>query len=144
MSASQVDIRKTFDAELLKLLPEMGLDKNDIAWPNARFVPDPKRTYLRCFLMPGQSIQASLGSDFFTRLVGVYQISIFTPKDTGILEAEKIVEILLKNFPLGLALQCCGESLILQSVYNSPAMEDEDRYHVPVSLSYYCYSPRKR
>lgn len=133
------DIRKLFDAEILRLLPEMGMTQNDIAWPNAKYMHSPNKGFLRIYLMPGQSSQSSLGPDCLVKLVGVYQISIFQPKDTGMAEAERISAIILNEFPLGHVLECCEQWVIIQQAYCSAAMEDVDYLHLPVSIAYNCH-----
>lgn len=140
ISMHHSDIRKLFDAEILRLLPEIGMTQSDIAWPNAKYIPSPNKGFLRIYLMPGQSNQSSLGPDCLVKLVGVYQISVFQPKDTGMAEAERISAIILDRFPLGRIMEYCKQWVVVQQAYCSAAMEDNDYLHLPVSIAYNCHA----
>lgn len=142
ITVAHADIRKVLDAEILRLLPFMGLTQKDIAWPNAKFSPKVKQSYLRVFILPGQSVQSSLGPDCLVKLVGVYQVSIFEPKNTGIAEAEKKAGIILNEFPLGRILSCCEQWITITQAYSGVAVEDEDRLHLPISIAYNCHAPQ--
>lgn len=143
ISVLHSDIRKGFDAKIIQLLPQLGMTQTDVAWPNARFVP-PAKGFLRVFQMPGQSRQASFGGNCQIELVGVYQISIFEPKDTGVGEAERKAAIILNEFPLGRVFDICRHWVIIRQAYSSPVVEEEDYLHLPVALAYYCYAQQQR
>lgn len=144
ISVLQSDIRKAFDEQIIRLLPKMGLTQDDVAWPNAKFTPDPNRPYLSMYLLPGQTIQSTLGQDCLVKMVGVYQISIFQPKDIGIGGAETIASLILNEFPLGRVLDVCSYWVVVNSVYCGAAMQDEDRLLLPVTLAYHCHAPQKQ
>lgn len=135
----QSDIRKVFDKSMIHLLPKLGLAETDVAWPNARFCPDPSKPYLRFDLLPGRSVATSLGPRCLVKMVGIYQISIFYPKDAGIGKAEEMAGIILNSFPFGKTLEFCRYVIVVTSVYCNAIMQDEDRLLLPVNLVYECY-----
>lgn len=142
MTITDVDIRKVFDGELLKLLPALGLSQEQVAWQNATFRPNIQQGYLRPALLPAESQQATLGYPCQIRLNGIYQIIICLPKDSGLAQGEKWAAVLLAAFSFGSVFNCCGNNLVVTRSFRSPATQAEDRLLIPVSVSYYSYTPQ--
>lgn len=138
------DIRRALDEKILALLSDLGLTENDIAWSNYPFRPDPEKNSLRTTLMPGIGGAMTLGPNCFVRHVGIYQVSIYTPKGIGIGAAEQLADGIINAFPLGMTLQCCNQWLVLTNVYTGSAMEEEMHLHLPVSIAYELYAPQKQ
>ena len=144
IAVSQVDIRKTLDRELLGLLPSLGLNEDDVAWKNKAFKPKTKREYLRPVQLPAESRQATLGSDGYLRLSGVYQIGIVGVKDVGSSRMEELADLIVGAFAAGRVLDCCGLDLTISMSYKNPDQEDENRPMTPISILYYCHTPQKQ
>lgn len=140
---SQDAIQQVFDCELLALLPELGLSKADVAWPNAKFSPDPDKGFLRPFLLPALPQQATLGFPCFVRLSGVYQVSICRPKDEGLAAGRQWKDALLSTFYVGRRLPCASLVITIDNAYDGPTQEEKDRALTPISISYYCYAPQQ-
>ena len=136
---TQTDIRKTFDAELCSLLPDMGLTIKEVAWQNANFEAKNQRLFLQPYLLPAQDEATALGYPCFVLLSGVYQVSFFQLKNTGLEQMEKAVDVLLSAFPIGRVLDCCGRRLVVNQSYRGTTIEEEGRAMTPVSLAYYCH-----
>ena len=140
---SQDDIQRVFDCELLSLLPSLGLQDTDVAWPNATFEPSPDKGFLRVFLLPGAAQQATLGFPCFVRLNGLYQISICRPKGEGSAVSRAWKEAILSTFYVGRVLPIAeGLSITINNAYDGAMQEDEDRAITPITVSYFCYAPQ--
>lgn len=137
------EIRQCLDNRLRAFLPELGLDPaRDVAWPNEPFEPDTDRLFLRPTCMFAQTSVASLGTHGFERLQGVYQISVFEVAGNRMDAVESIARKLVDHFRGGTFLDCCGYELRIRTAYMSTGIEDELRYHIPVSVNWYCYAQK--
>jgi hypothetical protein len=106
-----------------------------IAYENVTFVA-PATRYLRSFLLPADS--ASLTLDRLHReYLGVYQVSIVMPLNTGAGAGQALVSALEALFPPATPLVQGGLSiLILNPMSAGSAIQEPDRYVIPVSCSY--------
>ena len=132
------EIRRCLDAHLITLLPVIGLEQTDMAWPNAGFTPVDGRMYLRPWCMYGDTYPVSLGVKGFERLVGVYQVSVLEVADTGMERAENTARAIADHFRGGTRLDCCGFELCVTTAHAGGAMQDDGRLHIPVSVNWRC------
>ena len=148
---SQDQIQQIFDCELLSLLPQMGLSQTDVAWPNVAFNPHPDKGYLRPFLLPAASHQATLGFPCFVRLNGVYQIDVCTLKGDGLETSRTWKSLLLSAFHIGRVLKASHAgsdsnidrlTITINSAYDGAMQEDKHRAVTPISVFYSCYAPQ--
>lgn len=72
-----------------------------IAWPNIHFeVPNPKRSYIRPSVIPGNTSVVSIGAKKDQRNTGVVIIQIFTPEGSGEYESDQLVKLFVGAFDM--------------------------------------------
>ena len=60
-----------------------GWSTTEIAWDNVAFVPVPGTAWIRCTILPGDVDPLEFGRDTLKEHMGIIDIGIFTPKNTG-------------------------------------------------------------
>lgn len=106
-----------------------------VAWENITITP-PAGAYLRAFLLRGDTTSRDLAGDNRHR-VGVFQVSISCPPNTGPGAAESIAAELDTLFPMNLVLTSGSFSVTQTSPLRvRPGISDPDRYTVPVDFEY--------
>lgn len=107
-----------------------------VAWENVPFVPTTGITYLRGTLLPAATASPDLAGQLTTWL-GVYQIDVRAPINAGPGAAEGIGAEIAALFPLNQRLTGAGLTLqIMTPASAAHAVQDADRYVVPVSFKY--------
>jgi hypothetical protein len=91
------DIREAFETRIAAFAAAQNLS---VAWENTTFTPSPATPYLECAMLPATSANPALGVNFI-RLLGIYQINVNYPEDTGPAPAEAIADALIALFPRG-------------------------------------------
>lgn len=138
-------IRQYFDQMLLDVLPSLNLDgKTDVAWTNAIFKPDATKLYLQPFYLLNPTRNASLGTDGFEYINGIYQINICAVKETSTALYEEIAIKLVDNFRGGTRFDCCGVEVRITSAYYGSVYTDtlNNRLICPISIVWYCYTSK--
>ncbi len=98
MSNSLTDwIPDTLNARLLQALPDM---RNDIAWRNFKFNPSNDSCWIQPLNIPTNEGIATLGNNGHNQLTGFYQIGVFAPLNTGVVETNRILTALRLAFPV--------------------------------------------
>jgi hypothetical protein len=106
-----------------------------IAFQNVDCDP-PKGRYARCFLLPAPTQCDTLGGEH-RRLTGVFQVSLCMPPGEGPGDASALAESLDAAFPLSTPIVQGGLRIFLLSpMSQGPAIQEPDRYVVPVSCTY--------
>lgn len=93
------DIREAFETRIAAFAAAQT-PPISVAWENTTFTPSPAAPYLECAMLPATSANPSLGVNFI-RLLGIYQINVNYPEDTGPAPAESIADALIALFPRG-------------------------------------------
>lgn len=127
---SQIAIRAAFEKRLNDWA-KVQSPPIPIAFENVAFTP-PAGLYLRAFLLPGESGMSSLDNDSDFD-VGLYQVSVLAPIDKGPRAAETVAGALQDLFPAG---QQVGPIRVTRKPAIAPALTDNERYHVPVTVRY--------
>ena len=112
-----------------------------VAWENVPFTPVTGITYIQPFLLPGEPFQAEIGTNGANRHSGVYQISIFAPTGGGMAATNTLAGSLCDHFKRGTSLTYGGVTVTVQKAYPSPAMQETDRVHIPVTVIFRCDAP---
>jgi hypothetical protein len=106
------------------------------AFENAPFVPTNNVAWQSANLLPGQTENPDYG-DSHHREVGVFQVTLYYPRNAGSQAALTRAELLRAGFARGLDLQEGSVKVkILRSPYIGPATDDDAWYRVPVSVPY--------
>jgi hypothetical protein len=106
-----------------------------IAFENVTFSRPATGIYLRTFTLPNPT-----DSDYLEATdriyMGVFQVSIVAPINTGPGAAEAIVKELEALFPAFLSLTSTLTVQTITPVSAAPAIQEPDAYVIPVSFSY--------
>lgn len=108
-----------------------------VAWQNHPFTP-PAGMYLRAFLLPATTGSNDLAGAH-RRYSGVFQVSIVGLPSVGSGAAEAVANELEALFPLNLALSIASPVFRVSTITPvtiAPAIQEGDRYVVPVSFRY--------
>lgn len=106
-----------------------------VAYENVTFTP-PAGRYVRCFLMPAPTECETFNGEHRRRM-GIFQVSLCMPIGTGPAAAATLAASLDAAFPIALPMTQGGIKIfILSPMAIAPAIQESDRYVVPVSCSY--------
>lgn len=108
-----------------------------IAWPNVAYKPAAGTTYLKVDYLPGETIQASLGSSGQDITNGIYQVSIVMPRGKG---RTTLTDTIADHFSRGSVLSYNGIKLRVRGVSIGPNIYDGAWTIVPVSVSIQSYT----
>lgn len=107
-----------------------------VVFENVQYDPAEGETYLRAFLLPGDTASSTLAGDH-RAFIGVYQVSIVAPAGTGKARTNPLVAELTALFPLYARDTKEGVTVVTMSpVDPGPSMSDPPTYTVPVSFEY--------
>jgi hypothetical protein len=76
----------------------------EIAWPNSVYVPKKGVSYLAVEMAGRARTPIGFGADGVQQWSGIYQVSVFVPRDAGDREQDALVSKVLAAFPRGLNL----------------------------------------
>lgn len=107
-----------------------------VVFENIQYDPVDGETYLRAFALPGDTVSSTLGGDH-RAFIGVYQVSIVAPANSGKTKTNPIVAELAALFPL-YARDTKGDVTVvtMSPVDLGPGIPDPPTYTVPVSFEY--------
>jgi hypothetical protein len=71
-----------------------------IKWDNVAYIPTPGTAWIRCTILPGEVEALSFGRDTTKEFMGLIDISIFTPKETGSVLARTYADTLSALFDM--------------------------------------------
>lgn len=130
------DLRAALHAQLQTLA-----DIPAVAWPNRAFNPDITAIWLRPRLLMARSRAAGVGIDAMNYQQGIFQVSIFAPKDNGDGSVLALANSLIQLFKRGTLLSYGSVSTVMMLPgYIGPMLEEPDWFHLPVSLPFYAYT----
>ena len=110
-----------------------------VAWENVVFT-EPSTTYLRSFVLPADTDTFDIGMTG-REYLGVYQVSIALPIGAGPGAGETIVSALDALFPATAPIESGGLKVwITRPMSAANAIQEPDRYVIPVSLGYRAYT----
>lgn len=129
---TQAIIRKGFESRL-KAWADAQTPAIPVAWQNVAFTP-PAGRYARAFLLPNPTRSETLEKEH-RRYEGVFQVSLCMTIGTGASVAEALTASLDAHFD-AYFMQDSLRIYLLTPMSAAPALQDGDRYVVPVSASY--------
>ncbi|MGI4847553.1 MAG: phage tail terminator-like protein [Janthinobacterium lividum] len=106
-----------------------------IAYENNSFNPITGEVYLRAFVLPGTTFSDDLAGSH-RGYVGLYQVSIVVPRNSGNRVSGQIERELDELFPVNLRLTGGLTLQILTPMSGSTAMDDEDTTTIAVRCQY--------
>ncbi len=128
---SDVNIRKAFEKRLALMLPALATQ-----YENVDYTPINGTPYQQTNLLPALPDNASLGDSYY-REIGLFQVMLRYPQNTGAGAAEARAEAIRLHFKRGTHITEAGQTvLVLKTPTKSPAFMDADRYCIPISIYY--------
>jgi hypothetical protein len=107
-----------------------------VVFENVQYDSADGETYLRAFALPGDTASSTLAGDH-RAFIGVYQVSIVAPANTGKIKTNPLVAELIALFPLYARDTKAGVTVVTMSpVEQGPGITDAATYMVPVSFQY--------
>lgn len=131
---SKARIRAAFESRLTTWAAAQS-PEIQIAWENIKFTP-PEGRYGRANLIPARTASRDLGG-MAREYVGVFQVSLYMPIGVGPGAADSLEASLDGAFPVDEPLGDAQFQIFITSPMSAaPALEDADRYVIPVSCMY--------
>lgn len=128
-------------ASLFKVIEDNASDLPEVAWPNKPYHPVSGTPWIKPTIMFAEPRQAELGEDGMNYLSGILQVSIFIPLNVdGDGDAADIAAKLIGYFKRGTKLTSSATPVICERAWPSAVIEEDDWYHVPVSVAWYSYA----
>ena len=115
----------------LTLTPAMA-----VAWPDLHFDP-PAAGYLRPSLAPNTATQVTLGTSGRNRYRGLFQISVFWPRNSGGIAPREKADLVAVHFKRGTTISLTGGTIRIYRPPEIAATFPDDPYtHTPVTIYY--------
>lgn len=104
-----------------------------VAFPNIAFERPEDGYWYELFFIPAQPMQIELGSEARSRWVGIMQINVCVPKNSGTTPINARYENIAKLFRSGLII----DGIRIVQTYRTSALDDGDYYVMPVTVSWW-------
>jgi hypothetical protein len=134
--STEAKIAAALFARLTTLTPALP-----IAWPNKSFTPPSDGKYLRVSDLPLPTRGISLANDGINEYGGLIQIDVMGPLNDGAEPATERAGAVIAHFKRGTRMDNGGVRVDVVTAYRSPALRDDPRWQVPVTITYRAYAP---
>lgn len=102
--------------------------------------PPATKPYLEARFMPAETNMPVFGPDGLRQYVGIFHVNVVTDAGVGSGAASSLADSLVTAFSRGLQIYAGeGPDVTIEKSWRSQAMEDNDRYVIPVSIRYWSY-----
>jgi hypothetical protein len=134
MTTTNYDIQSALNKKLNTLTPSLPIN-----WENTEYTPTIGTSYLRAWLLPGETSTLTLGPNGFNEYVGVLQIDCMYPIGKGWRDAKVEADSLCTLFKRGTLLTYNNINVRVMKSWPEPAVVDGPYYKVSVSVVYTSY-----
>ena len=139
--STYLDIRSALQKHLQDYLATLGSAAPPVNWPNREFNPVIGTLWLKPVLLMAKAKVAEIGVNGQKYQQGIYQISVYSPKDIGDDSALTTADALVEWYQDGTVLAFNTVSgLIVNVAYIGPPIIENDWYHIPVSASFFVFT----
>lgn len=111
-----------------------------VEWENVQFPenarPAPDEAWARIVYIP---VSERLFASGLEEVIGLHQVSLFFPRDSGVKEADILADAVKQAFPPGSSIG--GQARVIFSERN-PSVPGSDHYHVPVTIRWQAHRAR--
>jgi len=114
-----------------------------VAWENDAYKPIKGTLYLRPTLLPAPTTGATLGGTGTDEQVGIYQIDVVGDSGEGKNEAIVMADLIADQFKPVTELTHAAVTVRCVTVSRGPALIQEDRYVIPVTVSYLSFTTKR-
>lgn len=123
---SLASIRAALETALNGISPAIAT-----AWENTSYTPVAGTPYQQVFLLTAEPANIEIGPGYIDR--GIFQVSLFYPKDKGSQDAIARAELIRSTFPFGASFTSGTVTVnIIATPEIGPARPEDDRFMVPV------------
>jgi len=137
MATAFLDISAALDANLNTLALANNIP---VAWENSSYTPVTGRAYLRATLLPADTDGLGLADNSTDEHLGIYQVDVFAPIDTGKGQAVMLADSIADQFKRGTELIYNGVKVRIKTVSRSTGSRDGSWFIVPVYIQYYSFT----
>lgn len=135
-------LRDITDALNNRLIAAAIVPADQIQWSNRTFVPKKGTSYLGAEMAGRNRAPQGFGADGVQMWNGIYQVSVFVPRDSGDREQAIMANKVLAAFPRGLNLSLSGgKPLIIEYSSAPPPVVSNDWSLQPVLISWFATEP---
>lgn len=121
-------VGEALETQLATVTPNLAT-----AYENVAYVPTAGIPYQQAFLLPATPGNIEIGPGYTEQ--GIFQISLYFPKDAGAGPAITQAELIRAAFPYGASIVNAGITVnIVGTPEVAPARPDGDRFMVPVKI----------
>jgi len=110
-----------------------------VAWENSGYAPITGTKFLRPTLLAGGTDSVGLGNTSSDDHLGIYQVDVIAPLNTGKGEAVTTADAVAGAFPKGI-ITYNGVKVRIRSVSRGSGSRDGAWFIVPVEISYQSYT----
>ena len=129
---SQEAVRKAVIRNVKKKLDEFFPGK-PVTWANVKFDP-PAGLWFEIAYLPGRPEPSTLGDEGEDEVMGVAQIDVCIPVDSGEHQVFKALATLEDYFTGGRSLEYKGQTAVVTSTSRSPGYPDDGWWKTPLSI----------
>lgn len=121
-------IRTALETALAGMTPALAT-----AYENVPYTPVVNTPYQAPFLLPAQPANPEIGPGYTEQ--GIFQVSLFYPKDKGPKDALARAALIRSTFPFAASFASGAVTVnIIATPEIAPARVEEDRYLIPVRI----------
>jgi hypothetical protein len=138
LMAIETDLRTALNTHLsgLTLTPA-----HPIAWENKAFTPPASNRWLAAFMIPASARPKTLSYEGLIEHRGIYQISVFGPLESGVVQQDEIAAAVRSHFKRGTRLYDGAARIEITSAIVNQGLKDGSRWQVPVTVNFRAFAP---
>jgi hypothetical protein len=110
-----------------------------IAYENVVFTPADGVGWVRGTFAPIVSDRETAGDAGYSRIDGLYQVSVFWPIGKGTGEPRRLADAIIRNFKSGTVLSEGGITLTIAAAWRGVGTSEDEWYHIPVTVEWYAH-----
>ena len=111
---------------------EPDFEYPEVAFPNQVFTRPSDGYWYELFFIPAQPVQIELGTTARSRWIGILQVNVCVPKNSGTVPLNDRYDNIAKLFRSGLVF----EGIRIVRTYRTSALDDGDYYVLPVTIEW--------
>ena len=130
------EIRQALVDRLWAASPGAAVPVTSVSWENEAFTPTVGTRWYRATFLPGMSEAAAIGTASANRHIGLFQIDVIEPKDSGDMTGQTEAERIIACYKRGTVIAYNSVNVRCERAYRLPANQEESFYVIPVIVEY--------
>lgn len=107
-----------------------------VAFENVAFTPPTNAPYLRCFLLPADTVDNTMAGQL-SEYRGLFQVNVVYPAGSGPINAELLTAAIAALYPAKSRLSYSGQGVTITTpMRERPAVSDTLTYTIPMDCRY--------